>query len=210
MCFPERRRNIGRELRAMPDATAAGRREETVHLGHPAERFGQRAAAVILAQGSDDLVEVFSFDRSRSAFLTLECRRHRFKEPQNFLHCLPRSLFEKKAVRLVERGVNKLVRALAQRFLRRLDDNRCLWMACQQGWGPHLIGHFMFIEDLVDDIGVREAYFRMRRMYLRAPIPEGTDKDRRNGADPRERASTYCLRGLSASVERSLLMLKIY
>src|SRR3546814_3065595 len=36
----------------------------------------------------------------------------------------------------------------------------------------------MFIEDLVDDIGVWEAYFRMRRLYLRTPIPESTDKDR--------------------------------
>ncbi len=31
----------------------------------------------------------------------------------------------------------------------------------------------------VEDIGVREAYFRMCRPYLRAPIPEGTDEDRR-------------------------------
>src|SRR3546814_16407355 len=36
----------------------------------------------------------------------------------------------------------------------------------------------MFIEDLVADIGVWEAYFRMRRLYLRTPIPESTDKDR--------------------------------
>lgn len=91
----------------------------------------------------------------------MECRRHRFKEPQDLLHCLSRSLFDKKAIGLVERGVNEFMRALAQRFLWRLNQDRSLRMACQHGWRSHLIGYFMLIEDLVYVISVKEAIHRI-------------------------------------------------
>ena len=96
--------NMGGALGAVSDAATARRRQEAVHLGHPAERFGESAAAVVVAEVPNDLVEVFSFNRSGAALLPVEGRsRYRFQQPENFLHGLARALFEQRPIGLIQR-----------------------------------------------------------------------------------------------------------
>ncbi len=73
-----------------------------MHLGHPAESFGKRAAAFVVAKPADDLIEVFPLDGARSGLLTLESGLDCFEKPQDFLNGLTWSLLEEEAISLIQ------------------------------------------------------------------------------------------------------------
>lgn len=106
-----------------------------MHLGHPPKCLGERAAAIIVAKRADDLVEIFSLDRTRPDLLAIEGGRHCFEKPEDFLDSLTRALLEKETIGLIQRGMDQGISALSKRLLGRLDGNGRLGMTCQQCCG---------------------------------------------------------------------------